>query len=130
MFCAGKSQQNICDGDSGGPLVAFDSTENKWVLGGVTSWGHPNKCGWKYEVFTKVSKLVGWIKVNAIFDLENPFMVNCGYPGKPTYGFIVNRTPHTYPNVVKYQCNKGYVLQGGSRQRRCQADGTWDGRIP
>ena len=75
MFCAGKSRsgQNVCHGDSGGPLVAFDEKDNKWILGGVVSWGDTAKCGEKYEVFAKVSKLVKWVRENAIFDLEDPF---------------------------------------------------------
>ncbi len=75
MLCAGKqgSNKNVCKGDSGGPLVAYDQTNKKWILGGVVSWGSPTSCGNNYEVFARVTKLMSWIKANAIFDLEDPF---------------------------------------------------------
>ncbi len=75
MFCAGKRGgfQNVCKGDSGGPLVAYDDVDKKWILGGVVSWGSTKSCGDKYEVFARVTKLIKWIKENAIFDLKDPF---------------------------------------------------------
>lgn len=75
MFCAGKarSHQNVCKGDSGGPLVAFNNETNSWVLGGIVSWGSSDSCGATFEVFARVTKLVGWIKENALFDISNPF---------------------------------------------------------
>eukprot|EP00794_Sanderia_malayensis_P015287 gene15287-16864_t len=74
MFCAGKhGGPNVCRGDSGGPLVAFDDVKKRWILGGVVSWGSSKGCGHKYEVFARVTKLIGWIKKNAIFDLKDPF---------------------------------------------------------
>ena len=75
MFCAGKpnSFKNVCQGDSGGPLVAYDDSTKKWILGGIVSWGSTKNCGENYEVFARVTKLVKWVKENAIFDLRNPF---------------------------------------------------------
>lgn len=75
MFCAGKrgSRANVCRGDSGGPLVAYNNASKNWILGGVVSWGSPTRCGSKYEVFARVTKLIGWIKENALFDINNPF---------------------------------------------------------
>lgn len=75
MFCAGKrgSNRNVCRGDSGGPLVAFNDVSKNWILGGVVSWGSPSRCGSNYEVFARVTKLIGWIKNTALFDINNPF---------------------------------------------------------
>ena len=75
MFCAGKrgSNKNVCSGDSGGPLVAFNDATKNWILGGVVSWGSPSQCGSNYEVFARVTKLIGWIKNTALFDITNPF---------------------------------------------------------
>ena len=36
----------------------------------------------------------------------------------------------TIGNMVVYTCESGYVLVGGSQQRTCQDNGTWDGTEP
>lgn len=75
MFCAGKlgSHENVCKGDSGGPLVAYNNATKSWVLGGIVSWGSSSTCGQNYEVFSRVTKFIGWIQVKAMFDIRNPF---------------------------------------------------------
>ena len=36
----------------------------------------------------------------------------------------------TVGSVATYTCDSGYVLLGGSQQRTCQDNGTWDGTEP
>lgn len=69
MFCAGQHSGTIndaCKGDSGGPLAISNIPEGsskteRWVLGGVISWG--DGCGQvgKYGVYTRVSVFARWI---------------------------------------------------------------------
>ncbi|KAK3754222.1 hypothetical protein QZH41_013126 [Actinostola sp. cb2023] len=68
MLCAGHAAggTDICQGDSGGGFVFFDPKSNKWVLGGVVSWGSTQGCGLpnKYGVYVKASRFVRWIQQN------------------------------------------------------------------
>lgn len=68
MLCAGYAAggQDTCRGDSGGGFVFYDSTSNKWLLGGVVSWGSDRGCGLanKYAVFVKIARFVQWIDQN------------------------------------------------------------------
>ena len=63
FICCGTSKggKDACDGDSGGPLV-IESTEGKFELVGITSWGkgcgEPNQPG----VYTRVSSFLSWIE--------------------------------------------------------------------
>ncbi|XP_066297660.1 mannan-binding lectin serine protease 1-like isoform X2 [Branchiostoma lanceolatum] len=63
MICAGFQEggKDACRGDSGGPLAFFERTEEKWVQGGVVSWGWG--CGRKnrYGVYTNVIQYLPWI---------------------------------------------------------------------
>ncbi|XP_072920642.1 uncharacterized protein [Hemitrygon akajei] len=61
MVCAGKGDEEVdtCKRDTGGPLACKHN--GKWYLVGITSWGHG--CGeeGRPEVYTRLSKLRGWV---------------------------------------------------------------------
>jgi len=53
---------DTCQGDSGGPLMRFESTQKRWVLAGVTSFGlgcgDPRFSG----VYTRASVYLTWLR--------------------------------------------------------------------
>jgi len=63
FICAGwrSGGKDSCEGDSGGPMVLQRDPDNRWVLGGVISWGigcaEPNQPG----VYTRISEFRNWI---------------------------------------------------------------------
>lgn len=66
QLCAGysKGKKDSCTGDSGGPLLcpsSRGSTNRKWYVNGVTSYGEG--CGQKrkFGIYTDVSKFYRWI---------------------------------------------------------------------
>ncbi|KAH7983655.1 hypothetical protein HPB52_013356 [Rhipicephalus sanguineus] len=69
MFCAGHANatSNTCTGDSGSPMVFLDdavTTERRWILEGVVSWGSPYGCAVanQYSGLTRVFTFLPWIK--------------------------------------------------------------------
>ncbi|XP_076048282.1 uncharacterized protein LOC143029510 [Oratosquilla oratoria] len=64
MLCAYRKDHDACQGDSGGPLVYFDKPKDKYFQVGIVSWGigcaRPEFPG----VYTKLSKIVGWVYDN------------------------------------------------------------------
>ncbi|XP_058798325.1 atrial natriuretic peptide-converting enzyme-like [Phymastichus coffea] len=64
MICAGYPEggKDACQGDSGGPLLCQDENDkDRWIVGGIVSWGikcaHPRLPG----VYAYVPKYVPWI---------------------------------------------------------------------
>lgn len=78
MICAGYTSGGIdaCQGDSGGPLFRRDAS-NRWVLVGITSWGHGCARSGYPGVYTQVSTFAQKIQ-----DAVNSLSYNpCGESG-------------------------------------------------
>lgn len=63
MFCAGypDGRADSCGGDSGGPLQC-KSSNGKYVISGVTSWGYGCGNAHKYGVYVRIRHFLDWIK--------------------------------------------------------------------
>ncbi|XP_062528690.1 serine proteinase stubble isoform X2 [Bombyx mori] len=63
FICAGRTKggTDSCEGDSGGPMVVRRDRDDRFVLGGIISWGigcaEPNQPG----VYTRISEFRDWI---------------------------------------------------------------------
>ena len=53
--------------------------------------------------------------------------MNCGPLKKPDHGDIIEQVGFTFGERIVFKCtDRGYEMKG-SRERRCQSDGTWSG---
>jgi secreted trypsin-like serine protease len=62
MLCARGVNVDACYGDSGGPLMCQLSSNNRYTLCGIVSFGKRHKCGIGYGVYTKVFDFINWIR--------------------------------------------------------------------
>ncbi|MGE0085415.1 MAG: trypsin-like serine protease [Desulfococcaceae bacterium] len=62
MLCAGfvEGGKDACIGDSGGPLIVWDGSG--WKLAGLVSWGEDCALPNLYGVYTRVPKLISFIR--------------------------------------------------------------------
>lgn len=58
--------------------------------------------------------------------------IQCSPPGTISNGIILDndRTEFFYGDMVRYKCNKGYLMQDGDTDHICQGSGSWSGRLP
>ncbi|KAM7293147.1 hypothetical protein ISCGN_026277 [Ixodes scapularis] len=63
MICAGyrKGGKSTCQGDSGGPLQC-KSTDGRYVLAGMTSWGELCAAPREPTVFSRIATQLSWIE--------------------------------------------------------------------
>lgn len=55
--------------------------------------------------------------------------VQCDTPGVPTNGYIQGTGPYKAGDVVQYNCNPDYMMDGQPIVA-CQDNGRWSGPIP
>ncbi|MEE6526259.1 hypothetical protein FKM82_026784, partial [Ascaphus truei] len=63
MFCAGyrDGSKDACQGDSGSPLVCKEPG-GRWFQAGVVSWGAGCGIPRYFGVYSRLTRLVGWIQ--------------------------------------------------------------------
>ncbi|XP_056662293.1 serine protease 33-like [Monodelphis domestica] len=89
MICAGSEEgtADSCQGDSGGPLSC--QLKDRWVLGGVVSWGEvcgaPNRPG----VYANVSAFIPWIITHAPEVQQNLVPSSASFYGYPESSILL-----------------------------------------
>lgn len=79
MLCAGSAVSgrhvDSCRGDSGGPLVC--ERGGRWIVYGVTSWGHACRLQDSPGVYSRVSSFMPWItKVTSQQEMKSTRIAN------------------------------------------------------
>ncbi|CAF1390992.1 unnamed protein product, partial [Rotaria magnacalcarata] len=59
---------NTCQGDSGGPLMHFESTQRRWMLVGITSYGKCCANPFYSGVYTRVAAYTNWLRSHIVND--------------------------------------------------------------
>ncbi|CAF3816824.1 unnamed protein product [Rotaria magnacalcarata] len=70
QFCAGVNGggKDTCQGDSGGPLMHFESTQRRWMLVGITSYGKCCANPFYSGVYTRVAAYTNWLRSHIVND--------------------------------------------------------------
>ncbi|UJR23039.1 hypothetical protein I4U23_026065 [Adineta vaga] len=64
QFCAAVSGggKDTCEGDSGGPIMYYSELYQRWLIVGITSYGHGCAVSFYAGVYTRISMYIDWIK--------------------------------------------------------------------
>ncbi|CAH1785836.1 unnamed protein product [Owenia fusiformis] len=83
MMCAGyaEGRKDACSADSGSPLVCY--VGNRWVFGGIISWGIGCAAPRHPGVYTRVPKYYDWIVGNTDVAGEN-YVIETPVPTTPS----------------------------------------------
>ncbi|KAL0491512.1 serine protease [Acrasis kona] len=65
-YCINDPKSGFCNGDSGSPLVVRNPVSDRWILVGLSSYGHAGVCGYRKPdaVISKIAVMIDFIKIH------------------------------------------------------------------